>query len=82
MVQEKHKIKQFLEDNKEKALEFHKNFYEVIDKVKSYEDLSREIILESDNFVKDDGKLDKNKIIQMIVSKALESKVADLFGTK
>jgi len=82
MVQEKHKIKQFLEDNKDKALEFHKNFYEVINKVKLYEDLSREIILESDNFVKDDGKLDKNKIIQMIVSKALESKVADLFGTK
>ena len=82
MVQEKHKIKQFVEDNQDKALEFHKNFYEVIDKVKSYEDLSREIILESNNFVKDDGKLDKNKIVQMIVSKALEDGIANLFGNK
>ena len=76
------KLTKLLIDNKENLLEYHKNFYEVIDKIKSYEDLTKDLILSSEKFVDEDGKFNKQEFINFLITRLLTSRLngfGDLF---
>jgi phenolic acid decarboxylase len=79
---EKSKVKKYLEDHKETILKYHEDFYKVINKVQSYEKITKQIISNADVLVKDNGGLDTDKLVSLIIANNLNSKIDEMFGNK
>jgi len=88
-MEQKQKLKDKIAQNKDKALEMHKNFFNKLDKVKSYEGITKRIIEKSDHFVNDSENpfeaIDMNKILLFIASEKIKSELsgfANIFSKK
>ena len=74
-------LKEKIVNNKEKLLEFHKNFYANIDKIKSMEDSTKRFIENAENFVGEKGTDIKFKeILMFFMMEKMTSGINDIMG--
>jgi len=79
-MESKGKIHKYVSENKESLLEKHKAFFEGIDKIKSYEELSKKIIVNADSIFDAEGKFNKEELLRIIFSNMISSKIDEMFG--